>query len=346
MSESRMTRQARRNLIALGLLALFALPAAAQDPSAAHPSLRSLAALIDAAHYETNPIPIAPAHADGALLIDDVFVTPQGNVEVTLRNGSVKTITAWSIDVTVGSDSGDSFTSSRGEDKYTGLLSPNAPTQHSPLSPGEQRVVEYRLPAGRGTFEAGVAQGDYSVLGAGVGAVVFDDGSVAGRDVRHVLGFVLSRYARAAALSRLLGQVDSALQAGTLQQFLEDSLDLLEQEKRAVAAAVVDGPGPVTTLDSQRQQESLLVQQWLRSVFLSAMRASSRSEKKSLGLEVGNPDVDPVEILRAISSTRPAMLRSAIENTSSQYQSELGVAKANLPVALRAEIERIVPRTP
>ena len=333
------------NLGAVGLLVLFALPAAAQDPREAHPSLRSLSALIDAAHYATNPIPIVPRHADSALWIDDVFLTPQGNVEMTLHNGSAKAITAWSIDLTVGSDSGDSFTSSRGEDNYTGLLSPDVPTQHSPLRPGERRVVEYR-PASPGAFDAGFAQGGHSVVGVDVGAVVFDDGSVAGRDVRSVLGFVLNRYARAAALSRLLGRVDAALQAGTLQEFLEDRLDLLEQEKQAVAAAIADGSGPVTILDSQRRQESLLAQQWLRSVFLNAMRTSSRSELESLGLEAGNRDVDYLEVLRAISSTRPAMLRSATENSSSQYQLELGVAKANLPIALRPDIDRIADRTP
>ena len=54
---------------------------------------------------------------------------------------------------------------------------------------------------------------------------MLDDGTVAGRDVRPVLGFVLDRYARAASLSRLIGRVESSERAGSLKQLLEGSLE-------------------------------------------------------------------------------------------------------------------------
>ena len=343
-----MKRLIRRNLTALGLLMVFALPAYAQDQSAEHPSLRSLSALIDAAHYAPNPIPIAPALVDDALLIDDVFVTPEGKLAVTLRNGGERTITAWSVDVVVGGDSGATAVTSYATDKYTGLLG-QAPVEHSALRPNDIRRVEYHLPAvssvspqqQRPAAPDRFERGDHSVVGVEVGAVVLDDGTVAGRDVRPVLGFVLDRYARAASLSRLIGRVESSERAGSLKQLLEDSLESLEQERQALATAIVAGPEPVTALDSQRQQEAMLSQQWLRAVFRSAVRTLSRSEIEDLGLGAG---LEPTEALRAIS-VRPASLRLAVADAKSVFRAELELLRENMPAPLRDEIDGLgVPR--
>ena len=134
-----------------------------------------------------------------------------------------------------------------------GLLG-QAPVEHSPLRPNDIRRVEYDLPAvssvspqqQRLAAPDRFERGDHSVVGVEVGAVVLDDGTVAGRDVRPVLGFVLDRYARAASLSRLIGRVESSERAGSLKQLLEGSLEFLEQGQQVLATAIVAGPEPVT----------------------------------------------------------------------------------------------------
>ena len=331
-----------RNVVSLGLLAplaLVALLANAQYSDSVVPApLRSLSALVDA-QYTTNPIPVMPALAEEVLLIDDVFVSPQGKVEVTLRNGGERTITAWSLDFVVGSDSGANSVISRAEDKFAGL---QVPDEHSPLRPNDTRHVEYPLSVVRHRDASAdrFARGDYSAVGVEVGAVVLDDGTVAGRDVRPVLSLILDRYARAAALSRLLGRIRSAERAGTLQQLLEDGMESLEQEQQALAAAIVDGPGPVTLLDSLRRQDSMLTQQWMMSLFLFTVRNSSRSELKDLGFDaIRSRTLEPAEALGMLSSAHPAMLRTAVEATTSMFQSELDLTVENLPAPLRADIE-------
>ena len=331
----------RRNLCAFGLLALFTLPATAQDHGATHPSLRSLSALIDAAHYATNPIPIAPALAEGVLLIDEAFVTPEGQLAVTLRNGGTRTITAWAVDIVVGGDSGATAVTSSATDKYAGLLG-LAPVEHSPLRPNDSRQVEYPLPTASGVApqQQGLAdsdrfeRGDHSVVGVEVGAVVLDDGTVAGRDVRPVLGFVLDRYARAALLSRFLGRVESSERAGTLGQLLGDSLKSLEQEQQELATAIVAGTRSVTAMDSQRQQEAILTQQWLRAVLRAAVRTMSRSEIEDLG----GAGLEPTEALGVISA-RPALLRLAVANAKPSFQAELELLREHMPAPLRDEID-------
>ena len=337
-----------RNLVSLGLLAPFALVAVlanAQDPNSVVPvPLRSLPALIEA-QYASKPISVAPALAKEALLIDDVFVTPHDNVELTLRNGGERTITAWALDFVVGSGSGATRVSSFTVDKYTGLLAPGAPTEYSPLRPNDTRRVKHDLPVARYKGSPADTRGDYSVVGVEVGAVVFDDGTVAGRDVRSVLGLVLDRYGRAAALSRWLDRVDLATRSGKLQQLLEHSLESLKQEQQAVAAAIVDGPGPVTLLDSQRRQDSILTQQWLQSLFSVVVRRASPSELEDLGLGAtrnGTPEI--VDLLRAMSSNPPATLRAAIDHTRLMYEAELDVLRANMPASLRAEIDGLASR--
>lgn len=334
-----------RNLPSLGLLAPLALAAqfaVAQDLDGVVPApLRSLPALIDA-QYTTNLIEVTPALAERVLLIDDVFVTPQGEVEVTLRNGGEKTITAWSLDFVVGSDSGASSVIKRAEDKFAGLHAPDVPAEHSPLRPNDTRLVEYPLSVVRHRDASAdrFARGDYSAVGVEVGAVVFDDGSVAGRDVRPVLGFLLDRYTRAAALSRLLGRVREAEREGKLQEFLEESLESVEQEKEALAAAIVEGPGPVTLLDSLRQQDSMLTQEWLMSLFVFTVRNSSRSELEDLGFDATRSrTLEPAEALDLLGDAHPAMLRTAVEGTSSLFQAELNLTVENLPASLRSEIE-------
>ncbi len=334
-----------RNLVSLGLLALVALLANAQDPDSVVPvPLRSLLALIEA-QYASNPISVAPVLAEEALLVDDVFVTPQDKVQVTLRNGSQRTITAWSLDLVAGSDSGAARVSSFAVDKYTGLLAPNAPTEYSPLRPNETRFVEYDLPVVQQPDASGDTRGNYSVVGVEVGAVVLDDGTVAGRDVRDVLGFVLDRYARAAALSRLLGRLASAERAGALDQLLEDSLNSLGREQQAVAAAILDGPGPITLLDSQRQQDSILTQQWLQSLLSVVVRRASPPELEELGLGATRRRAPEfVDLLRTISGSRPEMLRSAIDDTRPAYEAELDLLRDNMPASLRAEIDGLASR--
>ena len=334
-----------RNLVTIGLsapLALLVLLANAQDPDSVVPApLRSLPALIEA-QYASNPIPVAPALAEEALLIDDVFVTPQDKVEVTLRNGGERTITAWSLDFVVGSDSGANSVTSRAEDKFAGLQAPNVPDEHSPLRPNDTRLVEYPLSVVRHQDASAdrFARGDYSAIGVEVGVVVFDDGSVAGRDVRAVLSLLLDRYARAAGLSRLLGRIRSAERAGTLQQLLEDGMESLEQEQQALAAAIVDGPGPVTLLDSLRRQDSMLTQQWMMSLFVFTVRNSSRSELEDLGFDATTSrTLEPADALGMLSSAHPAMLRTAVTGTTSMFQSELDLTLENLPAPLRDEIE-------
>lgn len=337
-----MKRLIRQNLTALGLLMVFALPTDGQDQSGEHPSLRSLSALIGAAHYASKPIPIAAALVDDALLVDDVFVTSEGKLAVTLRNGGERTITAWSVDLVVGGDSGATAVTSYATDKYTGLLG-QTPVEHSPLRPNDIRRVEYDLPAvssvsaqqQRPAAPDRFERGDHSVVGVEVGAVVLDDGTVAGRDVRSVLGFVLDRYARAASLSRLIGRVESSERAGSLKQLLEESMESLEQEQQALATAIVAGPEPVTALDSQRQREVMLSQQWLRTVFRSAVRTLSRSEIEDLGLGAG---LEPTEALRAISE-RPALLRLAVADAKSVFRAELELLRENMPAPLRDEID-------
>ena len=334
-----------RNLVSLGLLAplaLVALLANAQDSESVVPApLRSLSALIEA-QYTTNLIPVTPALAEGVLLIDDVLVTPQGKVEVTLRNEGERTITAWSLDFVVGSDSGASSVISRAEDKFAGLQAPDVPAEHSPLRPNDIRLVEYPLSLVRHRDASAdrFARSDYSAVGVEVGAVVFDDGSVAGRDVRPVLSIVLDRYARAGALSRLLGRIRSAERAGTLQQLLEDGMESLEQEQRALAAAIVDGPGPVTLLDSLRGQDSMLTQQWMMSLFVFTVRNSSRSELEDLGFDATRSrTLEPAEALDLLGDAHPAMLRTAVEGTTPMFQAELDLTVENLPASLRDEIE-------
>ena len=338
-------RQKNLNMVSLGLLAplsLVALLANAQAPESAVPApLRSLPALIDA-QYTTNLVPVTPELAEGVLLIDDVFVTPQGRVEVKLRNGGEKTITAWSLDFVVGSDSGASSVISRAEDKLAGVQAPDLPAEHSPLRPNDTRLVEYPLSVVRHRDASAdrFARGDYSAVGVEVGAVVFDDGSVAGRDVRPVLSILLDRYARAAALSRLLGRVREAERAGRLQELLEENLESLDQEKEVLAAAIVDGPGPVTLLDSLRQQDSMLTQQWLMSLLVFTVRNSSRSELEDLGLDATRSrTLEPAEALDLLGHADPAMLRTAVEGTSSVFQAELNLTVENLPASLRSEIE-------
>ena len=171
---------------------------------------------------------------------------------------------------------------------------------------------------------------------------MLDDGTVAGRDVRPVLGFVLDRYARAASLSRLIGRVESSERAGSLKQLLEGSLEFSRtQEQQVLATAIVAGPEPVTPLDSQRQQEAMLSQQWLRAVFRSAVRTLSRSEIEDLGLGAG---LEPTEALRAIS-VRPASLRLAVADAKSVFRAELELLRENMPAPLQDEIDDLgVPR--
>ena len=164
-----------RNLVSLWLLAplaLVALLANAQDSDSVVPApLRSLPALIKA-QYASNPISVTPALAEEALLIDDVFVTPQDKVEVTLRNGGERTITAWALDFVVGSDSGAAAVSSFAVDRYTGLLAPNAPTEYSPLRPNDTLLVEHDLPVVRNQGAPADTRGDYSVVGVEVDPAV------------------------------------------------------------------------------------------------------------------------------------------------------------------------------
>ena len=337
-----------RNLVSLGLLAPLALVALlvnAQGPDSAVPGpLRSLRALIEA-QYASNPISVAPVLAEEALLVDDVFVTPQDKVRVTLRNGGQRTITAWSLALVAGSDSGAARVSSFAVDKYTGLLAPNAPAEYSPLRPNETRFVEHDLPVVHQPDASGDARGNYSVVGVEVGAVILDDGTVAGRDVRDVLGFVLDRYARAAALSRLLDRVALAERAGELDQLLEDSLNSLAREQQAVAAAILDGPGPITLLDSQRQQDAILTQQWLQSLLSVVVRRASPPELEELGLgPTRRRAPEFLDLLRTISGSRPEMLRSAVDDTRPAYEAELDLLRDNMPASLRAEIDGLASR--
>lgn len=342
-------RQVNRNMVSLGLLAplsLVALLANAQDSDSAEPApLRSLSALIEA-QYASNPISVAPALAEEVLLIDDVFMTPQDKLEVTLRNGGERAVTAWALDFVVGSGSGAARVSSFAVDKYAGLLAPNAPTEYSPLRPNETRRVEHDLPAVRSQRARAETRADYSVVGVEVGAVVLDDGTVAGRDVRPVLNLVLDRYARAAALSRWLDRVGSAVQTGTLRQLLELSLQALEEEQHAIAAAIIDGPAPVTLLDSQRQQDSVLTQQWLQSVLGALVRRASPAELENLGAgATGSRAPELVELLRAIIDRPPATLQAAIDDTTRMFEAELDLLRGNVPVSLRNEIDGLASRS-
>ncbi len=313
--------------------------------NAVPPPLRSLTALIDTMHA-SGPVPVTPVLAESALLIDDVFANPQGSVEVTLRNEGERVITAWSIDLVTGSDSRVNAVVSQGSDMVGGLQDPYAPDEYSPLRPGHGRIVEFGLSVarGQGTSADRFGHGGHSVVDARVGAVVFDDGSVAGRDVRGVVGFVLDRYARAAALSRLLDRIRSAEQGGTLQQLVENTLTSLEQEmeqeKQALATAIVEGPGPVTLRESMRQREFVLLQQWLTSLFVFTVRTSSRSELEDLGFDAGGT-LDPVEAAKAVT-VRAETLRTAVEGTTPVFQSELDLTVQNLPAPLRDDIEGIV----
>ena len=335
--------------IRLGLMSSLALAgslARAQAPADAVPApLRSLQALIEA-QYASKPILVTPSLAEAALLIDDVFVSPQNTVEVTLRNAGDRTITAWSLDLMVGSGSGTARVTSVAVDRYAGLLAPNPSDDFAPLRPNEALRVKHEL-SGPVSEEAPVAtQGGFPVVSVEVGAAVFDDGDVAGRDVRSVLGLVLDRYARAAALARWLGRLDSAVRGGTLLELHEQSLEALEQERRAVAAAIIDGPGPVTLLDVLRQQDSVLTQQWLQSLASVVVRGASQSELEDLGLHPpGSRSWEPAEVLRAVGRKTPTRLLSAVADTTQFFEEELELLSSHMPASLRVEINDIASRS-
>jgi len=328
-------KRMNRSLLTLGLLALFGLPASAQDQGASHPALRSLSALVDAVRHTANPISITPELAEGALLIDDVLATPQGKVEVRLRNGGEKAITAWSIDVVSDDGSGSAHVVSHAVDHH--IATAGAPDKYSPLRPAAVRAVEYDVPV----YARRSGGTDVSVLGVEVGAVVFDDGSVAGRDVRPVLRFVLDRIGRAGALTRLLGRVDSALQAGALEELLDESLARMAQESQQGVAAVLHGAAPETVVDQQRRRETVLAQQWLQSLLVFTARNSSRSELEDLlqGLNTAEGQrPESYEFLKAMGVHRPEMLQAAIAGTRLNWKAELDALRQHLPASLRAEL--------
>ena len=118
-----------------------------------------------------------------------------------VRNEHWKPITAWAISV-VESEGDLGRTSVLAEDHYVGLL-PGVADGPTPLQPGAVKVIPIQL--GRPYAAERFTLGQYDVVTATVEAVVFDDGTFWGRNLRPIESLLRNRYARALRTGRPLG---------------------------------------------------------------------------------------------------------------------------------------------
>lgn len=295
--------------IALALLALLMSPLAAQEYDDAPPDryldLEREARVKAASDFIEAMSVKDPEVAEAALTVDAVSLW-EGSLRLTLRNEDWREITAWSIEVVVDVGEGRGQNTVLTEDKYM----PGTLEEHTPLQPGSSRVVELNLPRRHDR-----PQGDYPVLSVAVKAVVFDDGRFAGSDLRAMRGVFQRRYARAAAMSKMVGRVEAALGTGVLDMLLKETPHTNE----------VPNAATVSLADNLRQEALRNNGLWPALLLRSADRSGVFS-----GVD-RSPEFDAVQFLE----TNPEALRTATEAALSLLRSELEFVRSHLPEALR-----------
>lgn len=258
--------------------------------------LALLAPLLNAAN---NP------EAETYLKIESIEPSAESHdtVNVTLRNVSDQTVTAWCLDISGGASDGTSpFHETRTEDLYE---QEDTASSNKPLKPGQATVRQLSYPNldfSRERFE----NGDYSVLSVRIGCLFLNDGTSYGQNTSAMESIQLRRLAELQAALRFQRDVEGRAKnpVSTLAWFQELRADRYNESTRPF---VLHHPTRAEMLEATEQRS------YERIAYFTAATALRLYELRGL---------TPAEVLKWVESDLAKTISNGFRNLPESLHGE------------------------